>query len=81
MKARHLFSSRLQLDVDKLATPLGIDEHLAFRVFDKTIIFGHWLPKTRKLALASGAFLFEKGFYYILVDYFQKRKNVFQKGV
>ena len=68
-------------DIDKLATSLGINESLAFRAFDKAIIFGNWLSKTRKLALASGAFLFEKGFYYILVDYFQKNKNVFQKGV
>ena len=55
--------------VDRLATSLGIDESLAFRAFDKTIIFGHWLSKTWELSLASKAFLFEKGFYYILVDY------------
>ena len=65
--------------VDKLATPLRINKSLAFRAFDKTIIFGHWLPKTQKLALASGAFLFEKGFYYILVDYFQRSKKKFPK--
>ena len=72
---------RSRPSVDKLATPLRINKSLAFRAFDKTIIFGHWLPKTQKLALASGAFLFEKGFYYILVDNFQKSKNAFQKGV
>ena len=46
--------------IDRLATPLGIDESLAFRAFDKTIIFGHWLSKTQKLALASRAFLLKK---------------------
>ena len=30
--------------------------------------------------MASGAFLSEKGFYYILLNYLQKSKNVFQKG-
>ena len=39
---------RSRLGVDKLATSLGIDESLAFRAFDKTIIFGHWLSKKRK---------------------------------
>ena len=28
--------------VDRLATPLGIDEILAFKAFDKTISFRHW---------------------------------------
>ena len=74
------FSLQSRTGIDRLATPLGIDESLAFRGFDKTIIFGHWLSKTQKLALASRAFLFEKDFYYILVDYFQKSENVFQKG-
>ena len=46
--------------INRLATSLGIDESLAFRAFDKTIIFGHWLSKTQKLALASGAFLLKK---------------------
>ena len=39
-------SLRLRPGVNRLATPLGIDESLAFRAFDKTIIFGHWLSKT-----------------------------------
>ena len=72
--------SRSRLGVDRLVTLLGIDESLAFRVFDKTIIFGHWLLKTQKLALAPGPFPFEKDLYYILVDYFQKSKNLFLKG-
>ena len=46
--------------VDKLTAPLGINESLTFRAFDKTIIFGHWLSKTQKLALASEAFLLKK---------------------
>ena len=52
--------SRLRLGVNRLATSLGIDESLAFRAFDKIIIFGHWLSKTQKLAFASGAFLLKK---------------------
>ena len=53
--------SPLRPSINKLATPLGIDESLAFRAFDnKTIIFGHWLSKTQKLALASEAFLLKK---------------------
>ena len=46
--------------VNKLATPLRIDEILTFRDFDITVIFGHWLSKTQKLAWASGAFLLKK---------------------
>ena len=34
--------------IDRLVTPLGIDESLAFRAFDEIIIFGHWLPKKHK---------------------------------
>ena len=67
------------LGVDRLETLLRIDESLAFRAFHKTIIYGHWLSKTQKLALASGAFLLKKAFYYILVDYFQKYKKYFSK--
>ena len=37
---------RFRPSIDRLATPLGIDERLAFRAFDETIIFGHWLSKT-----------------------------------
>ena len=54
------FLLRLRPCINRLATPLGIDESLAFRAFDKTIIFGHWLSKTQKLALASEAFLLKK---------------------
>ena len=46
--------------VNKLVTLLGIDKSSTFRAFDKTIIFGHWLSKTYKLALTSGAFLLKK---------------------
>ena len=74
------FLLRLRPGVDRLATSLGINESFAFRAFDKTIIFGHWLSKTWKLALASETFLFENGFYYILVNYLQKSKIFFQKG-
>ena len=56
------FLSRSRPNVYRLATPLGIDESLAFRAFDKIIIFGHWLSKTQKLALASRAFLLKKAF-------------------
>ena len=52
--------SWLRPGVNRLAIPLGIDESLAFRAFDKTIIFGHWLSKTQKLALASRDFLLKK---------------------
>ena len=58
--------------VDRLVAPLGINKSLAFTTFDKTIIFEHWLSKTQKLASAPEAFLLRKGFYYILVDYFQE---------
>ena len=58
------FQFRSRLGVDRLATPLGIYEILAFRDFDKTIISGHWLSKTQKLALASEAFRFEKGIFF-----------------
>ena len=56
------FSAPLQLrpGVNRLATPLGINESLAFRSFDKTVIFGHWLSRTQKLARSSGAFLLKK---------------------
>ena len=54
--------SQSRLGVDRLTTPLGIDESLAFRAFDKTIIFGHWLSKTQKLALAFEAFLLKKAY-------------------
>ena len=58
----------------------GYLESLAFRAFDKILIVRHWLSKTLKLALASGAFFFfEKCFYYILSKLFSKLKNVFQK--
>ena len=50
----------VEAGVDRLATSLGIDESLAFRVFDKIIIFEHWLSKTQKLALTSKAFLLKK---------------------
>ena len=64
--------SRSRPGVDRLTTPLGIDESLAFRAFDKTIIFGHWLSKNTEIGISLRVFPFEKGFYYILVDYFQK---------
>ena len=59
--------------VDRSATLLGIDESLAFRALDKTIIFGHWLSKIQKLALTSGAFFLEKA-STILVESFSKGK-------
>ena len=70
---------RLRLGVDRLVTPLGIDESLAFRPFDKTIIFGHWLSKNIEICIGLRGFPFEKSFYYILVDYFQKNKKSFSK--
>ena len=73
MKARWrrwFFAPFSRPGIDRLATPLGIDESLAFRAFNKNIIFGRWLSETLKLALAYKTFLFGKGFYYILVDYF-----------
>ena len=54
------FTLHLRPGIDRLETSLGIYKSLAFRAFDETIIFGHWLLKTRKLALASRAFLLEK---------------------
>ena len=69
--------SQSRLGVDRLATPLGIDESLAFRAFDKTIIFGHWLSKNMGIGISLWGFPFEKGFYYILADYFQKSKKIF----
>ena len=49
-----------RLGIDRLVTPLGIDDSLAFRAFDKTIIFGHWLSKTQKLALTFEALILKK---------------------
>ena len=79
---RRVFHCRSQSrpGVDRLATPLRIDESLTFRAFDKTIIFGHWLLKTQKLALASRASLLKKDFYDILVYHFQKSKNKISKN-
>ena len=71
--------SQSRLGIDRLATPLGIDETLAFRAFDKTIIFGHWLLKTQKLALASGAFLLKKTSTLSQQTIFKKAKIFFQK--
>ena len=71
--------SQSRLGIDRLATPLGIDETLAFRAFDKTIIFGHWLLKTHKLALASGAFLLKKTSTLSQQTIFKKAKIFFQK--
>ena len=56
--------------VNRLVTPLGIDESLALRAFDKTVIFGHWLSKSTKIGIGLRGLPFEKGFYYILVDSF-----------
>ena len=47
--------------VDKLATPPGIDESLAF--------------KNTEIGIGLRGFPFESSFYYILVDYFQKSKK------
>ena len=47
--------------VDKLATPPGIDESLAF--------------KNIEIGIGLRGFPFESSFYYILVDYFQKSKK------
>ena len=71
--------SPLRLSINRLATPLGIDESLAFRVFDKTIIFGHWLWKTRKLALASRAFLLKNTFTISQQTIFKRAKIFFRK--
>ena len=58
---RQFFRYRfLKSSVDRLATPLGRHESLAFRAFDKIVIFGHWVSKAHKLALAFGAFLLKK---------------------
>ena len=70
---------RFGSSVDRLATPLGIDERLAFRAFDETIIFGHWLSKTQKLALASGAFLLKKAFTISQQTIFKRAKKSFSK--
>ena len=71
--------SPLRPSINKLATPLGIDESLTFRVFDKTIIFGHWLWKTRKLALPSRAFLLKNTFTISQQTIFKRAKIFFQK--
>ena len=48
----------IEAGVDKLAIPLGIDESLAFRAFDKTIIFGHWLLKNTEIGIGLRGFSF-----------------------
>ena len=68
-----------KLGINRLTTPLGIDDCLAFRAFDKTIIFGHWLSKTHKLALASEAFLLKKGLLPYPSKLFSKEKKSFSK--
>ena len=50
----------------------------ALRAFDKTIIFGHWLSKTQKLALASGAFLLKKASTISYQNIFKRAKIFFQ---
>ena len=59
----------------------GHDESLAFRAFDKTIIFGHWLSKTQKLALATGAFLLKKASTISQQTFFKRAKIFFQKKI
>ena len=49
----------------------GHFESLAFRAFDEILIFGHWLSKMLKLALALGAFFLKNAFTISLVNYFQ----------
>ena len=56
----------------------GYLESLAFKAFDKILIFGYWLSKTLKLALAFGAFLLENAFTISLVNYFQNSKIFFE---
>ena len=73
------FPLRLRPGIDKLTTPLGINESLAFRAFDKTIIFGHWLSKTQKLALVSRAFLLKKAFTISQYTIFKRAKKYFSK--
>ena len=83
MTAATVFSAavpRSRLGIDELATPLGINESLAFRAFDKTIIFGHWLSKTQKLALAYGAFHLKKAFTILLELFSKEQKKSFSKN-
>ena len=62
-------------------------ESLAFRGFNRILIFGHWLSKTLKLALASGAFFLKIAFtisqqtIFKIQKYFPKMffKKIFQK--
>ena len=56
----------------------GYLESLAFKAFDKILIFGYWLSKTLKLALAFRAFLLENAFTISLVNYFQNSKIFFE---
>ena len=56
----------------------GYLESLAFKAFDKILIFGYWLSKTLKLALAFRAFLLENAFTISLVNYFQNSKIFFK---
>ena len=81
-RLRWFFRYLSRSGVNRLATPLGIDESLAFRAFDKTVILGHWLSKDTEIGIGLQGFPFEKGFYYILVDYFflkKKEKKSFSK--
>ena len=48
----------IEASVNRLAIPLGIDESLAFRAFDKTIIFGHWLLKNTEIGIGLRGFSF-----------------------
>ena len=74
------FSSCSWLDIDRLMTPLGINKSLAFRAFNKTIIFGLWLSKTQKLALAFVAFFWKRLLLYPSRLFSEEQKNIFPKN-
>ena len=69
--------------VDRLATPLGINESLAFRAFDKTIIFRHWLSKHKNWNWPSGLSFWKKKKRLLLYPsrLFSKEQKSFSKKI
>ena len=55
-------SGRVAVRHQQIGDSIEDTSSLAFRAFDKILLFGHWLSKTLKLALAFGAFLLKLAF-------------------
>ena len=61
-------------------TPLGIDESLAFRAFDKSVIFGHWLSKHSNWHWPPGHFFWKRSLLHPSRLFSKVQKIFFQKS-